>query len=236
MHPTIIVSYDGTENDTDALALGRVLGAAGGSLALAYVRHFHESRAGRERLAHEEAAQLLAAGSRWLDDPSVPRHVVLSASTPDGLRDLAEREGAHVIVFGPEYRTSPGHLAPQTSAQRLLDGGPVAIALAPAGYSERSTTSISTVAAVSDDPDDPAPRETAESLADALDAKLVARAGLDTGFVVVGSKPGTASGRVTLSASAAYLIDLLLSPILVLPHSVALRFATPTSEEAPAGP
>ena len=33
--PSIIVSYDGTSNDRDALALGRLLAAAGASLALA---------------------------------------------------------------------------------------------------------------------------------------------------------------------------------------------------------
>ena len=39
MATKIIVSYDGTANDTDALALGRLLARAGGSLELAYVRH-----------------------------------------------------------------------------------------------------------------------------------------------------------------------------------------------------
>ncbi|MES1246928.1 MAG: universal stress protein [Actinomycetota bacterium] len=224
MAPTVIVSYDGTENDTDALALGRVLGAAGASLALAYVRHSREAEAGRERLAQDDAAELLEAGSRWLEQPDVPRHVVLSGSTPEGLRDLAEQEGADVIAFGSEYRTAPGHLAPQGSAQRLLDGGPVAIALAPAGYRDRGDFTVATVAAVSDDPGDPSARETAESLASALGAELLPKAGVDTGLVVVSSKPGTASGRVTLSASAAYLVDLLLCPVLVLPHGVALRF------------
>src|SRR5438105_3666057 len=39
MAPKIIVSYDGTDNDRDALALARTFLAAGSSLALAYVRH-----------------------------------------------------------------------------------------------------------------------------------------------------------------------------------------------------
>ena len=34
-----IVSYDDTENDHDALMLGRVLADAGAQLTLAYVRH-----------------------------------------------------------------------------------------------------------------------------------------------------------------------------------------------------
>jgi nucleotide-binding universal stress UspA family protein len=219
----IIVSYDGTENDTDALALGRLLAGAGGSLALAYVRHSVEPEPGKERLAQHEAEELLEAGARWLGVPDVPRFVVLSGSTPEGLRDLAEREGADVIVFGSEYRTTPGHVDPGTSAQRLLEGGPLAIALAPAGLRERKDLNVATVAAIEED-GDPAPRETAASIAAALGAEVVARANGDAGLVVVGSKPGTASGRVTLSAAAAYLVELLRCPVLVLPHGTALRF------------
>ncbi len=219
----IIVSYDGTENDTDALALGRLLTQGGGSLALAYVRHTVESGQGREQLAQHEAEELLENGARWLDEPDVPRHVVLSPSTPEGLRDLAEREGAQIVVFGSEYRTSPGHVQPGTSAQRLLEGGPIAIALAPAGLQDRLPIAVDTIAAVSED-GDPGPRETAASLAARLGATVVPRAGEQAGLVVVGSRPGTAAGRITLSAAAQYLIELLRSPVIVLPHGVALRF------------
>ena len=223
MATKIIVSYDGTENDTDALALGRLLAGAGGSLALAYVRHSVEPEPGKERLAQHEAEELLETGARWLGVPDVPRFVVLSGSTPEGLRDLAEREGADVIVFGSEYRTTPGHVDPGTSAQRLLEGGPLAVALAPAGLRERQDLKVVKVAAIEED-GDPAPRETAESIAAALGAEVVTRANGDAGLVVVGSKPGTAAGRVTLSAAAAYLVELLRCPVLVLPHGTALRF------------
>jgi nucleotide-binding universal stress UspA family protein len=222
----IIVSYDGTENDTDALALGRLLGRLGGSLALAYVRHHAEDDRGRERLAQHEAEELLETGARWLDDPDVPRYVVLSASTPEGLRELAEREGADVIVFGSEYRTAPGHVEPQTSAQRLLEGGPIAVAIAPAGLRDRTDLGVGTIAAVGEE-GDPSPRETAASLAAALGATVVSRASGDVDLAVVGSKPGTAAGRVTLSAAAQYLIEMLRCPVLVLPHGVALRFGAP---------
>ena len=131
MATKIIVSYDGTENDTDALALGQLLARAGGSLALAYVRHAPDSDTGREQLAQKEAEELLENGARWLGDPDVPRFVVISPSTPEGLRDLAEREHADVIAFGSEYRTAPGHIAAGTSALRLLEGGPIAVAIAP---------------------------------------------------------------------------------------------------------
>ena len=46
MPPKVIVSYDDTPNDQDAVALGRRLREAGATVSLAYVRH---SRADRWR-------------------------------------------------------------------------------------------------------------------------------------------------------------------------------------------
>jgi nucleotide-binding universal stress UspA family protein len=221
----ILVSYDGTENDTDALALGQLLAGAGGSLALAYVRHAPEPDPEREKAAADQARELLDTGAVWLGDPDVPRHVVISASTPAGLRDLAEREGADLIVFGSEYRTAPGHVQLGTSAQILVEGGPIAVAVAPAGFSSAVPVAVGTIAAVGGT-GDPGPGETAASLATQLGAELVARVDQASGLVVIGSKAGTAAGRVTLSAAAQYLLELLLCPALVLPYGVALRFGT----------
>ena len=219
----IIVSYDGTENDLDALALGRLFGGAGGSLSLAYVRHAQETESGRERLAEHEAEALLEAGGGVLGQPDVPRHVVLSGSTPEGLRGLALAEHADLIVFGSEYRTATGHVDPQASARRLLDGGPVALALAPAGFAERTDFRVRTIAAIGED-GDPCARETAEALASRFDATIAERASSDVDLVVVGSKPGTVTGRVTISAAATYLIELSRCPVLVVPRGVAVRF------------
>src|SRR6478609_6524395 len=76
----IIVSYDGTDNDRDALALGRLLAFAGGELALAYVRHsFGES------LEEEQAEQLLARGAASVGIPEMKKHVVVNPATSVGL-------------------------------------------------------------------------------------------------------------------------------------------------------
>src|SRR5437763_13293029 len=129
-----IVSYDDTRNDHDALSLGRVLADAGAELTLAYVRHSTRAEQERERLEEHEAEALLERGARTLGDLHVERRVVVSASTAEGLRWLAEVEAADIIVFGSDYRTAAGHVAPQQSTQTLLEGGPAAIAIAPASF------------------------------------------------------------------------------------------------------
>jgi nucleotide-binding universal stress UspA family protein len=219
----IIVSYDGTGSDRDALSFGRLLAGAGASLELAYVRHAHESESSREQLAEGDARALLAAGAGEIGDPELPTHVVLSASTPAGLRDLALRVDADMIVFGSEYRTARGHIDPQASARRLLDGGPIALGLAPSGFHQANGYAVHAVGAIGED-GDPCVLETAEALASHLGAEVAPRATADVDLIVVGSKPGTVNGRVTISAAAEYLIELARCPVIVLPRGVALGF------------
>ena len=223
MATKIIVSYDGTDNDRDALALGKVLAGAGASIALAYVRHATEGKKSAERLAEREAQELLDAGAQALGMPGVTTHVVLSGSTPDGLRDLALELGAGVILFGSEYRTAPGHVDPQASARRLIDGGPIAVALAPSGFHELTGFTVGTIGAVGED-GDPCVLETAEAIATKLHGTVAPRATANVDLMVVGSKPGTVTGRVRVSAAADYLIELALCPVIVLPRGVAVAF------------
>ena len=210
-------------HDRDALSFGRLLAGAGASLELAYVRHAQESESARERLAESDARALLAAGAEEIGRPDLPAHVVLSGSTPTGLRDLALRVDAEMIVFGSEYRTARGHIDPQASARRLLDGGPIAIGLAPAGFHEANGHAVAAVGAIGED-GDPCVHETAEALAQRLGATVAPRATAAVDLIVVGSKPGAVTGRVTISAAAEYLIELARCPVVVLPRGVALAF------------
>jgi nucleotide-binding universal stress UspA family protein len=218
----VIVSYDGTDNDRDALALGKLLTKAGASVALAYVRHAHEEKSSRERLAEREAQELLDAAAEQLGG-GVSTHVVLSASTPNGLRELAAETSADVIVFGSEYRTSPGTVAPQASAWKLLDGGPIAVAIAPAGFHELSDYEVGSIGPIGED-GDPCVLETAESIAAKLGSTVAEKATGDADLLIVGSKPGTVNGRVRIGAASEYLIELARCPVLVLPRGVVVSF------------
>jgi nucleotide-binding universal stress UspA family protein len=223
---TIIVSYDGTDNDQDALALGRLFGEAGASLALAYVRHAKESQERREELAQQDAERLLESGAERLGQPDVPRYVVLSASTSEGLRALTQQQGADVIVFGSDYRTAPGHVAPGTSAQQLLEDGPAAVAIAPAGLRDRVPLRIETLAAV-EEGDDPSASQTAEALAGRLGATVEGRPAHEVDLLVISSHTDAPAGRVSISGAAGYLIETVGCPVLVVPRGTPVRFDAP---------
>ncbi len=214
----IIVSYDDTDNDRDALALGRLLAYSGAELSLAYVRH---SQGGA--LEEREAEELLARGAESVGAPDMPRNVVVNAGTSVGLTELAERENADVIVFGSEYRTAPGTVKPGIPAHKLLLGGPAALAVAPAGLRSNPSLSVNTVGVI--DEGDPAARETAESLAAALGASVAEHGSGPLDLLVVGSRPESPAGKVTLSAASDYAVETATCPVLVVPRGSAVSFA-----------
>jgi nucleotide-binding universal stress UspA family protein len=213
----IIVSYDDTDNDRDALALGRLLAYSGAELSLAYVRH---SQGGA--LEEKEAEELLARGAASVGAPDMPRHVVVNAGTSVGLAELAERENADVIVFGSEYRTAPGTVKPGIPAHKLLLGAPAAIAIAPADLRSRPSVSVNTVGII--DEGDQAAAETGRSLASALGAQVGEPGGGRVDLLVVGSRPESPTGKVTLSAASDYVIETATQPVLVVPRGIALSF------------
>ncbi|HEY2768249.1 MAG TPA: universal stress protein [Solirubrobacteraceae bacterium] len=227
----VIVSYDGTNNEDDAIALGRLLHNAGAEIALGYVRHTHEPEPDREVLAQHEAETLLTRGAELLGAGDIARYVVSDRSTPEGLRALAEREGADLIVFCSDSHTAPRHVSVGNSAQRLLDGGRFAIAIASAGLADRES-SVKRIAAT-EDPTDPSAQQTAQALAEAFGAEGVSAVkGHGADLLVVGSRPEAGHGQVALSAAAQNLIEDDAGAVLVVPRGVALAFGRAVSLSA----
>jgi len=223
MATKIIVSYDGTANEDDAIALGRVFASAGAEVALAYVRHSHEGDLDRERLAQGDAEELLARGAGLFGDADVARHVVTDRSTPHGLRALAESEGASVVVFCSDSHTAHGHISVGNSAQQLLEGGPVAVAIAPVGLADAPEAGVQSIVAIGDA--DGGARATADALAAALGATVAPVVNDEAGLLVVDSRPEAGQGRVSISSSAAHLVEIATCSVLVLARGVALPFA-----------
>ena len=219
MAPHAIVSYDDTPNDQDALVLGHMLADAGARLTLAYVSH-------RAEPDEHAAWDLLERGALWLDDVAhhVDRRVVVSPSTGEGLKWLALQECADVVVFGSDYRTAAGHVSPGRSAQTLLEGGPAALAIAPADYREHRDAEIRTIGLLAD-PGDDATLETARDLAGAL-AATVTRDEPRVDFLVVGSRSEAPHGHVLITAAAANAVENATSPVLIVARGAPIEFGS----------
>jgi nucleotide-binding universal stress UspA family protein len=209
--PQVIVSYDGTRNDRDALLLGRVFAQAGGEISLAYVRHATEPDPQREAAAQREAEHLLSTGAGLLEDTDVGQHVIVNSSTAEGLAAL-----------GSSYRTPPGRVDLPQTAEQLLDRGiACSLALAPAGLRRESVErSIGTVS-VYDEDEDQAAQATAKSLAHALGAVVTEH---EADLLVITSRPEAHPGQLLLSASGREQVERAPCPVLVLARGAALSF------------
>jgi nucleotide-binding universal stress UspA family protein len=130
-----------------------------------------------------------------------------------------------MIVFGSEYRTAPMHVDPQASARRLLNGGPVALGLAPAAFAEQTPERFETIVAITED-GDPSALETAEAIALRLGGSVARDSTRKADLLVLGTKPGIPTGRVTLSAASEYLIDLATCPVIVVQRGVTIPFGS----------
>jgi hypothetical protein len=221
----IIVSYDGTPNDEDGLALGRMLAASGATLSLAYVRHAREYDPRREEIAQHDADQRLERGAAWLGDPSVARHIVINPSTGEGLASLAASEGASVIVFGSDYRTPPGSVEPGTTAQHLLEGGPVAVAVALAGLRTKADATITSIGVIAPDDGEDSAQQTAASLAAKLGVTVTTGSPGHPDLLVVGSQSHAPPGEIALGGSSRSQLDSAYgSSALVVPRGKPVLF------------
>ena len=230
MSTKIIVSYDGTANEDDAIALGRLFGNAGAEMSVAYVRHSREADPAAEAAAEKEAEALVERGVQLLGIPTAGRHVATDRSTPEALSRLADEIQADAIVFCSDSHTAKGHIGPGNSSTRLLDGGSKAIAIAPADLADETDYRIQNVVAV---PDGGGGAEaTAQALANALGANLAPVANEETDLLVFDSRPVAAPGRVLVSSSAMHLIEIATCPVLVLPRDVTLTFGRSTAAAA----
>ena len=125
----ILVGFDATPSGRDALALGAVLARTFDAELIAARVHKGECNGELETLERELAEALP-------DPPRTARAAVLQSKSPwHALQELAtseERVGA--IALGSTHRGGIGRVLPGGTAERLLGGGPCALAVAPRGY------------------------------------------------------------------------------------------------------
>src|SRR5262245_36576818 len=232
----IIVAYDGSPNADDAAVFGSLLAAASAApLILAHVygapkpavRRSAATMHGRERFMRQRAADLLARGAE-LAGQDAACLAVASTTTATGMRTLAEREQAALVVFGSAHDTAPGRVHPGSAARRLLQVLPCAIAFAPVGYREHAPSELREVALAGEDAT-AAARTSAEALARVTGGRVSERGDHDDPaeregrVLLVGSAPSTDRARVIVNADAGQRIQTARAPVVVVPHDRPLE-------------
>jgi nucleotide-binding universal stress UspA family protein len=117
------------------------------------------------------AAKALEAASELAEEAGAEYRTVPSSSPARGLAELAEEEGAAMVVAGSHRSGAFGRVASGGTAERLLHGSGCPVAVAPRGYRRRVTDKLRRIGvAFVDTPDG---REAVRQAAD-----LAARSGL----------------------------------------------------------
>lgn len=142
MFNNVIVGVDGEQGGRDALALAKDLVLPGAEFTLAHVHLGDPGFARSSNLAVEEAEQqrslVLLEAARDDKDVEARRLSVRSSSVGRGLHELAESQGADLLVVGSCRRGLVGRVVVGDDTREELHGAPCAIAVAPAGYADHA--------------------------------------------------------------------------------------------------
>ena len=141
MSATIVVGVDDSPRSEDAIALARALaGAANADVLAVCAFPYDDNPDAHFNLAMRPLLQELADKTLeklcepLTDDGHVRRMAVADVSPARALERIAREHHAALIVVGSSHAGRHTHLHPGSTAQRLLQGAPCAVALAPLGY------------------------------------------------------------------------------------------------------
>ena len=141
MFKQIVVGVDGREGGRDAVALAKLLVAAGGELTLAHIvpgdAHAYRGASAAYEAPEAERAEVVLetvreetgveAHLRWRGSPSVGR----------GLHELCELIGADLVAVGSSRRGLLGRVLIGDDTSAALNGAPCSIVIAPTNYSQQ---------------------------------------------------------------------------------------------------
>ena len=143
----LVVGVDESERSRDAIALGQQLAEdLPGGLFAVYVHTLEELDALMTGHHPEEVEELVAehakakhaqvralAGEMGVSEV----HLRQATSPAAGLHDQVGESNAALVVVGSSSRSGLGRVLPGGTAERLLSGAPVPVAVAPNGYAGR---------------------------------------------------------------------------------------------------
>lgn len=187
MFGRMILGFEGTPQSSDALALAKLLASeAKASIVVSHVIPHPPPFDARTReyikLAQEHLRAVLDPAMAALSGLMTEARPIESSSAARGLHELAEEEGASLIVIGSTRRGPVGRVVLGSVGEVLLAGSPTAVAVAPKGFAEAAPGTVGVVGAgFNASPEGRVALRAAAALAEQAGAKLRVIA-VDEGF------------------------------------------------------
>lgn len=173
---TIIVGVDDHEGSRDAVSLGAALaGKLGAELVVAAAIEYSPlpiESTDYDRARREHFDGIFAVVAAELGDFPY-RRFELDRKAAVSLEELATREEADLLVLGHTHHGRLGRIYPGALGDKLLQGAPCPVAVAPPDYAKREHTGFGTVGVAYDGgPEAKAALASAEALAGVLGCAL----------------------------------------------------------------
>src|SRR3954451_11447142 len=140
---TMLIGVDATARSEDAIAFGRQLART--TTADLVVASIVPPPAERGTPKSDDAHTTVRRMSGLLggvDAERVHIAVIAQRSAAQGLHELAAAESAAVVVVGSTHTGRLGRVRPGSTGERLLTGGPCAVAVVPDGFRTQRDAAI----------------------------------------------------------------------------------------------
>jgi nucleotide-binding universal stress UspA family protein len=148
MFRTVVIGFDGSEQGRDALALARALGGPEAKMIAACVYPYEPAHTGAPvaNLDYERSLREAAEAVLSQADGASETRVIPCGSPARGLHDLAEEVGADLIVAGSTHHGAVGKVIVGSVGEKLLQGSPCPVAIAPKGFASEAARPFETIA------------------------------------------------------------------------------------------
>lgn len=128
---TILIGVDASARSEDAVAVGRRLALAGDStIVVATVTSADRPQRDEAHAIVRRMSGLLAG----VEPERIRTAVVAGRSPAEALHRLSEQEAPAAVVVGSSHRGRLGRIQPGGTGERLLNGSPCAVVIAPHGF------------------------------------------------------------------------------------------------------
>jgi nucleotide-binding universal stress UspA family protein len=147
----VVVAVDGSSRDVDALRLGGRIAELLAAPIVAAHAHPDERVAdllgdgAHERVLRAVAEQMREDAARHLQGADVTMTLLADRSPARAMHRLAATDRAHMIVVGASERGRVGLIRPGSTSERIIQGSPCPVAVAPAGFGSGERVALESI-------------------------------------------------------------------------------------------
>lgn len=235
----VLVGFGSAPGAPDALKLGTALAGTGGELILTSVRAGAPEAiapGAYGRLVREEEDRIAREATPLLGGRKFEVSAIAGGTAAEGLRAIATDASADLIAIGSTHRGLVGRVLLGSVGERVLDGAPCAVAIAPRGLASRNFKPRRVLVGCDGSPESLAAVKLAGTVAAANDSQLTLLGVVEMRFTLAGlprpTEPAEVARLEQALEHAASSLPPALAPTIREVHGVPAEVIAAAGHEA----